>query len=124
MDEVTSRIRRLKAHDVFAVIADGAVVGIVGCPCVNKTAGQYGLFYQFRKSAWGRGNASAAAGWMLRYMGRKYGAAVLFADVIPENAASEKILRNCGFELISEEILERDGAGIKVHNYRRTLGEK
>ncbi len=49
-------------------------------------------------------------------MKQKYINPVLFADVVVDNAASEKILQKFGFEQIAEELIERDGIKLKVHN--------
>lgn len=119
LDEVMDRISRLKKFDVFTVLRDGEVIGIIGCPCVDQESGQYGLFYQFRKSAWGQGNATEAVKWLLEFMQQKHPRATLLADVAVDNIASEKILKKYGFELISEETFERDETKMKVHNYRK-----
>jgi len=51
-------------------------------------------------------------------MKQKYKNATLFADVVVDNIASEKILQKFGFEKFSEELIERDGIKLKVHNYK------
>ena len=51
-------------------------------------------------------------------MKQKYKIATLYADVVVDNVASEKILKKFGFEQISEELIERDGIKLKVHNYK------
>jgi len=104
--------------DVFAVMQDRELIGIIGCPPVDKEKLQFGLFYQFCKSSWGHGNATAATKWILKYMKQKYINPVLFADVVVDNAASEKILQKFGFEQIAEELIEHDGIKLKVHNYK------
>lgn len=118
LENVKNRIEKFKPFDVFAVIQNGKLIGIVGCPPVNNAKLQYGLFYQFCKSSWGQGNATNATKWMLDYMKQKYKNATLFADVVVDNAASEKILQKFGFEQFSEELIECDGIMRKVHNYR------
>jgi len=118
-EEVRSRITRLKDFDVFVVLQDERVIGVVGCPCIDKEKRQYGIFYQFCKSAWGKGIATAAAKWLLRYMERKYPNPTLFADVVVDNVASEKILNQLGFQLASEGAFERNGRKMKIHNYIR-----
>ena len=121
LEEVKSRIERLSEFDSFAVIRDGEVIGLAGCPPVNKDANEYGIFYQFRKSAWGQGNASAAAKWLIAFMREKYGNAIIIADVAVDNVASGKILLSLGFEQLSEELIERHGAKLKVNNYKLVL---
>ena len=51
-------------------------------------------------------------------MRQKYKSLTLFADVVVDNVASEKILQKFGFQQISEETIERDGKTLKVHNYQ------
>jgi [ribosomal protein S5]-alanine N-acetyltransferase len=117
LEDVKNRIEKFKPLDVFVVIQNGELIGIIGCPPVNKEKLQYGLFYQFCKSSWGQGNATIATKWLLDYMKRKYNNATLFADVVVDNVASEKILQKFGFEQLSEELIECDGIIRKVHNY-------
>lgn len=118
LEDVKNRIEKYKHFDAYAVIQNGELIGIVGCPPVNKDKLQYGLFYQFSKSSWGQGNATTATKWMLDYMKQKYKNATLFADVVVDNVASEKILQKFNFEQFSEEVIDCDGIKRKVHNYR------
>ncbi len=46
---------------VFAVLKDDEFIGVVGCSSVNKQNNEYGFFYQFKRSEWGKGCASEAA---------------------------------------------------------------
>ena len=118
IDDVKKRIEAFKSFDAFAVMQNEEVIGVIGCPPIRRENLQFGLFYQFRKSSWGQGNATIAAKWLLDYMKRKYKTVTLFADVIVDNAASEKILQKLGFEQFSQEWIQRDGVSLTVHNYR------
>lgn len=119
LEEVKDKIRVLKDFDVFVVSNANGLIGIVGCPCIDKAKSRYGLFYQFCKSSWGQGYATAATKWLLRYMREKYGDITFFADVVVDNIASEKILKRFGFKFISQEdAFERNGIKMKIHNYR------
>ena len=118
MEDVEKRIKRFQPLDVFAVTQDGKFIGIIGCPPVCKEKQQFGLFYQFCKLSWGQRKATIATAWLIDYMIQKYKSLTLFADVVVDNAASEKILLKFGFQKISEETIERDGRTLKVHNYR------
>lgn len=109
LEEINNRIKALKQHDVFIVRSNENVIGIIGCPCIDKDQKQFGLFYQFCRSSWGQGFATKSTEWLLDFMRKKYQNIELFADVAVDNIASEKILRRFGFELISEETLERAG---------------
>lgn len=119
LDEVMERIKVLKVFDVFVVYDQSGAVGILGCPCIDKEKSQYGLFYQFCKSSWGKGYATKAAKWLLDYMRERYPRATILAEVVVDNVASEKILRNLEFEFDGEEDgFERDGFEMKIHQYR------
>lgn len=119
LSEIKDRVERLKEFDVFVVSNKGDVVGIIGCPCIDKDKLQFGLFYQFCKSSWGKGYGTKTTEWLLEYMKEKYGETTIFADVVVDNIASEKILKKFGFKFISEEILDNSkGDKVKVHNYR------
>lgn len=117
LEDVHSRIKRLKIFDVFVVLENENVIGIIGCPCINKETCEYGIFYQFRQSVWGKGVATTAVEWLLQFMEHKYPNARLFADVVADNIPSEKILNRVGFHMVSEESVERNGITLKVHNY-------
>lgn len=121
LEDAEHRIGILKNSDVFAVIQKGQLIGIVGCPAIDREKMQFGLFYQFCKSSWGQGNATAAANRLLEYMKNKYKNATLFADVAVDNFASEKILQKLGFELFSSELTERGDITRKVNNYRLSI---
>lgn len=95
------------------------MIGIIGCPCVDQEKRQYGLFYQFCKSSWGQGYATESTAWLLDFMREKYPGITLFADVVVDNIASEKILKRFGFELISQEEFNRCGVKFKVNKYRQ-----
>ncbi len=118
-EEVEKRIALLKGSDVFAVMRDAAVIGIVGCPCINREKQQFGFFYQFGKSVWGKGIATAAAQWLLDIMTQKYPSPTLYADVVADNIASEKILKRLGFNMISQEPFEKNGVKLMIHNYMK-----
>jgi len=119
LDEIRERIEVLKVFDVFVVYDRAGAVGILGFPCIDKEKSQYGLFYQFCKSSWGKGYATQAVKWALDYMRERYPRATILAEVVVDNVASEKILRHSGFEFDGEEDgFERNGVEMKVHQYR------
>ena len=118
LEKVRERIEVLKDFDVFVVSNKDGVIGIIGCPCIDKEKLQFGLFYKFCKSSWGKGYATKATEWLLNFMREKYNEITLFADVVDANIASEKILQHFEFDLISEDTIERNGVKMKIHNYR------
>ncbi|MCC3866248.1 hypothetical protein K0040_18535 [Terrisporobacter petrolearius] len=55
----------------------------------------------------------------MEFMREKYNQITLFADVVENNIASEKILQHFGFKFISEKHdFVRNGVKMKIHNYR------
>lgn len=104
IEEIKDRIYILKEWDVFIVRSEGHVIGISGCPAMDREKRQFGIFYQFRKSSWGQGYATKAAGWLLDYMQSQYKECTIWADVIVGNIASEKILKHYGFAVVGEEV--------------------
>lgn len=116
-EETKKRINRLEKFDVFVILLDNKIIGIVGCPCINKEEHKFGLFYQIKKEFWGQGLATKAVKWILDFMINKYRYAVFFADVIVDNTSSEKILKRCNFKLTSEETINKNGKNFLVHNY-------
>lgn len=119
-EEIHDRITRFKNFDVFVIYHSNDLVGIIGCPCIDASKSQYGLFYQFKKSVWGQGYATVAVEWILNYMKDKYKNVHLYADVVVDNIASDKILRHFGFRYLDEngDCFERDGVRMNVRNYR------
>lgn len=53
-EEIHKRVERFKTHDVFAVFEDKKLIGVIGCPAINKEKHEFGIFYQFKKSSWGK----------------------------------------------------------------------
>lgn len=117
LETIKEKIQIFKPFDVFVVLKDNKVIGVVGCPYIEKEAAQYGLFYQFRKSVWGQGYATMAVKWLLDFMNKKYKNITLFADVITENKASEKILTRFGFVCQSETTSKHKGNNVIIRNY-------
>ncbi len=116
--EIRDRINILKQYDVFVVKNYDSVIGVIGCPCIDKSKSQYGMFYHFSKSSWGKGYATAVTEWLLQFMKKKYNNITLYAEVVANNVASEKILKHFGFSLISEEDdFKQDGIKLETRNY-------
>ncbi|MGL5616513.1 MAG: GNAT family N-acetyltransferase [Sarcina sp.] len=118
--EIKNRINALKDFDdIFMVSNKDGVIGIIGCPCIDKEKLHFGLFYQFCKSSWGKGYGTESIKWLLEFMREKYDKITIVADVVQNNVASEKILRYFGFKFISEkDCFESDGVKVKIRNYR------
>jgi len=51
LEDIENRIEIFRPLDVFVVIQNGELIGIIGCPPIYKEKLQYGLFYQFCKSS-------------------------------------------------------------------------
>lgn len=119
LEEIENRILIFKNQDVFIVKNNQKTIGIVGCPCINKEKSEFGLFYQLKRTVWGKGIGSKASKYIINYMKRKYGKLTIYADVVSENIASDKILNTLGFRLISEKKdgFKLDGRNMDIKNY-------
>ena len=118
LEEIEERVEILRQFDVFAVLLEDRVIGIIGCPCVDPEKKAFGIFYQFSRESWGQGFAAKSAKWLVGYMKETYGMPTLQADVVSDNIASEKILQNLGFERLPQDgSFQRDGKEYAVHNY-------
>ena len=119
LEEIQDRITRFSEHEVFVVCYKEKAIGVIGCPTINEEKKEFGVFYQFQKAVWGQRIATVAATWLIQYMQEKYGEVTLYADVVTDNVASEKILKALGFKFVSEEkeAFERDGKKMNIHNY-------
>ncbi len=118
LTETQEKIEALRPFDVFVVYEGIILIGIVGAPCIEAASKDYGLFYHFRQSSWGKGYATRATAWLLSYMKKKVPGIRLHADVAAANPASEKILRHFGFRLIAQDnAFERNGVFHEIHHY-------
>jgi RimJ/RimL family protein N-acetyltransferase len=64
--------------------------------------GEWELSYGFRRDRWGHGYATEAARACVRYGFEELGLEKIVADVDPANAASARVLENCGLEQVDE----------------------
>ena len=121
-EEAERRADTLARFDTFVLRQEGELVGIAGCPEVDRAARRFGVFYQLRPAFWGRGLGMQAVGQLLDFMAEKYGEVQLLAEVITKNTASEKILQHFQFTPCGEEPLERNGKHYTVRRYQKTFG--
>lgn len=118
LEQTKQKLYWLQQSDVLVILKDHVFAGIVGCPCIDARTVQFGLFYQLKQSFWGQGYATASVSWMLDYMNRKYRHPILYADVISENTASEKILKHFHFICQSEtKPVHNAGSAVIVRHY-------
>ena len=119
LEEIKERIERFMPFDIYCCFDEGEFIGILGCPPISREKGEYGVFYQLKRAAWGKGYGKQATAWLIQTMRTQYAMPTFYADVVTLNTASEKILRGLGFKLISEErdAFERDGEQMTIHNY-------
>ncbi|MDO4174989.1 MAG: GNAT family N-acetyltransferase [Eubacteriales bacterium] len=120
-EQAKHKLNQLRQPDVFAVFEQDRFIGIVGCPCINKQTLEFGLFYQFIPAVWGQGCATTAVQWLLNRMKQTYGNPILYADVIPQNKASEAILMHFGFTCHAESApVHPSGDPLIVRHYKLT----
>ena len=121
---VEKKLMNWIGETVFVVLKNGEFIGVVGCPSVNKDKREYGFFYQFKRYEWGKGYASEATAWLLAFMQRNYAPCTLYADVVTNNIASEKILNHLNFKIIDEAVANIKGQILKVQSYKLNIDNK
>ena len=77
------------------VFAAGQLVG--GAGLTDQGEGKYELGYWFGKPFWGLGYATEACVGLLGHVKKQLGDAQVFANVYPNNLASEAVLHKLGF---------------------------
>ena len=117
-EETRRRISQLEGHDVFAIFCGGEFIGVAGCIKIAGEEAAYGLFYQICRRFWGRGYGGQAAMGVMEHMRTAHGSFTVYADVISENTASEKILKNLGFSPVSRYRRVHRGKTVEVISYR------
>lgn len=122
-DEIIKRIKKFSVHEVFAIMLDEEIIGVVGCPYEDYDKKIFGLFYMLKKSVWNNGIAGQSVEWILAYMKKQYTKATIYADVVDCNTASEKILVKNGFKLISTDknAFLRDEESYDIKSYKLEL---
>ena len=123
MEETKKRIDRLKQSDVFVIVKDEELIGVVGCPETEGQFAEFGLFYQIKSCFWGQGYGSSAVEWMLDFMSRKYADFTVIACVLAENRASESILKRTGFTFVSQEECTHKGKIALIRHYQKDIGK-
>jgi len=76
---------------------EGAVIGSCGLICRSEEDALFEVGYCLARRAWGHGYATEAVGAMIGFGFEKLGAHRIFAQVIPENPASSRVLEKLGF---------------------------
>ena len=118
----------LEVPTIFAVIKEGEVCGVAGCPVIDKDTGEFGFFYQISRSEWKKGIGGESAGWILDYMNENFSPLTLYADAIEKNVASIKILERLRFEQTGKQQCQIESQGSEtvetVLSYRLNFIEK
>lgn len=115
------RSRRAGHEAAFAIVErqTSAVVGI--CSVVHLRApGAAEIGYVLRRTAWGHGYMTEAVGLVSAWVFDTLRARELFADVHPDNLASQRVLEKCGFTRLSETF-PRTIKGRDLPHYRYRL---
>jgi RimJ/RimL family protein N-acetyltransferase len=88
--------RRRHGFGLWAVEAEGAVVGVCGLMLVEGVGPDVELVYAFERPAWGKGYATEAAGACLEAGFGALGLDRIVALAYPENTASINVMRKLG----------------------------
>lgn len=100
-------LQKEREHSVYAVELKETGVVIGGCgfnPTENLDVIE--LIYHFSEANWGKGYAAEAGNAALSYIGENRKFRRVIASVLPENIASEKILKKLGFGFIEMKWFE------------------
>ena len=93
-----ARSRRLAEEYSVFEREGGRLVGVVSIHRIDWARRSAGLGYWVRKSAWGRGYATEAAGAVVENAFRRLGVHRLEAHVATENRASQRVPEKLGFQ--------------------------
>ena len=107
----------------FVVLLNKKVIGIIGYPIISKEERKFGLYYQFLKEYWGQGYATEATKAVIDNIKDIYKEAIVYADAVIENKASNKILKKFLFEEVSieREGFTKDNTKLDIIHYRKKL---
>jgi [ribosomal protein S5]-alanine N-acetyltransferase len=111
-------LRLSRGELLFAIEADGAVVGTIGM--IEQPGASYVLGYWIGRVHAGKGYASEAVRLIVEYA-RTLGAAKLLAETFPENYASGRVLTKAGFVLMGTSVHDFPLRGGLRTNYEYEL---
>jgi RimJ/RimL family protein N-acetyltransferase len=110
LEKVTER-RHTAGDDIRMGIWDGdRLVGGISFRVSEEDKSQAELGYWLRKSAVGHGYATLATKALTHYVSPRFDK--IFAEVHPDNIASQKVLERSGYH--QSGVVERDWSGVKV----------
>lgn len=104
----------------FTVLCNNEIIGTAGVPTVNYESGEYSLYYQFCKNAWGNGYGYEVAKSLVNYIFNNSNAKIIYADAVTINEASIKILRKIGMQEtgIVEKEFNKDGLVLDLIHFK------
>lgn len=82
----------------FVILLDCKAIGIIGAPINNMQNKEFGFYYQLSKPYWGHGYISEAAAAFMKYLKNVFPDAIINADVVTINPASEAVLKKLGLK--------------------------
>jgi RimJ/RimL family protein N-acetyltransferase len=114
--------RPVEIYGLWATVfkAEGKYIGCCGLRAPGNGVGA-SLGYYLARPYWGRGLASEASRAFIAVAFTRLGLGCVEADAEEGNAASEQILRKCGFKYVRREAIP--GRGRIINFYRLDKGE-
>jgi [ribosomal protein S5]-alanine N-acetyltransferase len=86
-------------HENFAIVINEDVVGCVGIiPGTDVHKRSVAIGYWLAPDFWGRGIATRACNWLVKYTFDNFDVNRIWAGVFSNNPASAKVLLKCGFK--------------------------
>jgi len=80
----------------YTILREGTIIGLVGCQIQNRRLGECELWYLLDKPFWGQGYCFEAAHWAVGNAFADERVRLIWAEAVPENTASWKILEKLG----------------------------
>jgi len=104
-------------------LGDGSFGGMIGADLVDRSMGEYDIWYIILRDYWHRGIAMEAVGQLLRQMRATNRAKRVTASVVVENTRSGKLLERSGFvrDSISPGAFQKHGATLDLYRYSLPL---
>ncbi len=90
---------------LLGIYFGGEFCGIFELYSFNDSIHKISVGYRLREKFWGQGIASEALKLMIDYLYTNTDIEIITASTLPDNQASEKVLRKNGFELVIDQVI-------------------
>lgn len=91
----------LKESLILGIFTDDELAGLVELYGYRNEIRKISVGYRLSERFWGKGIATCVLGMMVDYLYNEAGIEIITASTMPENKASERVLKKNGFELVT-----------------------